>query len=177
MTEDQAVREWAPYARRVAREFFLPGADHDDVEQEALIGLLDGLRDYRPELGRLQTFLHTCIRRQLITALKTARRLKHSPLTDSTRDVLTTDDDGQRALLPIVDTLEDPRADPVDILIGRDELAEFMARMETLSPLERRAVIGLANGLTYAEIDGGPAGVKPKWVDNALTRARRKLAA
>ena len=43
-------------ARGIARDFFLPGADRDDVRQEADIALWEAATHYRQELGPFPTF-------------------------------------------------------------------------------------------------------------------------
>jgi RNA polymerase sporulation-specific sigma factor len=35
----------------IARRFFLPGGDVDDLLQEATIGLIKAIRDFQPDLG------------------------------------------------------------------------------------------------------------------------------
>src|SRR3546814_11404580 len=69
------------FARAKARSYFLVGADSDDVEQEALIGLYKAARDFRPQhQSSFRAFAELCITRQIITAIKTATRQKHQAL-------------------------------------------------------------------------------------------------
>ena len=69
------------FARAKARSYFLVGADRDDVEQEAMIGLYKAARDFRPEHeAAFRAFAELCITRQIITAIKTATRQKHQAL-------------------------------------------------------------------------------------------------
>lgn len=178
--EDAVVREWWAFAHRIAQEFFLPGGDQNDVNQEALIGLLIGIRSYQPERGiPRKNWYGITTRRYLLTALKAAQRGKHGPLTDSVRGFVADDGD----VLSIVDAIEGG-SDPYDVLVSRGELAGLIERAKTLSPIERRAVMGIASGHTYAEIaaDANPsmldlAEFGVKWIDYAAQRARRKLAA
>src|SRR3546814_12317830 len=66
------------FARAKARSYFLVGADSDDVEQEALIGLYKAARDFRPQhQSSFRAFAELCITRQIITAIKTATRQPH----------------------------------------------------------------------------------------------------
>ena len=75
------ITRYRRFARAKARSYFLVGADHDDVEQEALIGLYKAARDFRPEhQSSFRAFAELCITRQIITAIKTATRQKHQPL-------------------------------------------------------------------------------------------------
>lgn len=70
----------------VARRYFVPGGDHDDVRQQAMIGFWKAVRDYTGGAGAsFPSFARTCMQRQVITAVKAANRMKHSPLNESDR--------------------------------------------------------------------------------------------
>ena len=180
------LETFRPLAYAIARDYFLPGADVDDVRQEAMIGVWKALRDHDPERGSLRAFVALCVRRQLITAVKLATAGKHRPLSRAVyadAPVAGEEDD-----LTLLDLLVAPGADPARIVEDREQLRELLDVVaHDLSPLERRALIGLANGLSYEELredaselrsrSGGPStSVAPKSIDNALQRARRKLA-
>lgn len=172
----------APLARAIASEFYLPGADRDDVVQEAMIALWIAAREYRPERGMsFRSFAAFVIRRRLVTALMTANAHKHRHLSEALSAI---ERDGE-----IVDLLEfvaDEAADPARIVEDREEALRLLRIVrDELSPTERHAVIAVANGLSYLEIgeaDGASATFRSdgrrryKRVENALQRARRKLA-
>jgi len=70
----------------VARRYFVPGGDQEDVRQQAMIGFWKAVRDYAGGAGAsFPSFARTCMQRQVITAVKAANRMKHSPLNDSDR--------------------------------------------------------------------------------------------
>jgi RNA polymerase sporulation-specific sigma factor len=70
----------------VARRYFVPGGDHEDVRQQAMIGFWKAVRDYSDAAGAsFPSFARTCMQRQVITAVKAANRMKHSPLNESDR--------------------------------------------------------------------------------------------
>jgi RNA polymerase sporulation-specific sigma factor len=161
-TEAQTVREWLPFAYSIAvREFYLPGGDRDDVRQEAALGLLSAVRSYKPETGTpFSAFVCLVVRRRLSSALRLAHGQKHTALN------------GACELLDEHDAVggEDPA-------ILAEQRADIRRLAECdLSPLERRAVTLIAAGATYREVRELTGG-SLKSVDNALTRARRKLAA
>jgi RNA polymerase sporulation-specific sigma factor len=60
----------------------LPGRRRrEDLHQEGLIGLYKAVRDYRVDKDTsFRSFAELCITRQIITAIKGARRFKHAPL-------------------------------------------------------------------------------------------------
>jgi len=70
----------------VARRYFVPGGDHEDVRQQAMIGFWKAVRDYSDAAAAsFPSFARTCMQRQVITAVKAANRMKHSPLNESDR--------------------------------------------------------------------------------------------
>lgn len=165
--EDQLVRQWAHYAYTIASDFYLPGSDIEDVKQEALVGLLRGLRGHDPARGPLKTFLAMSIRRQLITAVKRERRQKHLALNESARRGLDTDGE----TVEIVDLLEAADSDPHERLILRLRLAAIVCGIGRLSDLERRWLFASINEDGWSHRDG----CVNKTADNAVQRARRKL--
>jgi len=142
-------------ASAIAATYFIPGADRQDVEQEALIALWEACRSYDPDRGPFQPYAATVIRRRLVDAVKSATRHKALVLTTSARD----------RDLPHLHQVTD-RCET------NEEIRQVLEAITRLTAWERHCVIGTASGLTYAEI-GGPA----KRVDNTLHRARRKLRA
>jgi RNA polymerase sporulation-specific sigma factor len=165
------VARYLPVARRAGRRWFLAGGDRDDVEQEALIGLCEAVRDYDPEQGTsFRTFAELCVARQVLTAVRGATRHKHLPLNRSV------------PLTPVPDDVVDLRpalavADPADAVVAQvgidDALAQLSAR---LSPLEREVLALCLERRSYGEI-GRRLGRPPKTVDNAVQRIKRKAEA
>ncbi|MBR1607140.1 MAG: RNA polymerase sporulation sigma factor SigH, partial [Clostridia bacterium] len=69
------------FVRGRARSYFLVGADHEDIVQEGMIGLYKSIRDFKPDKqSSFRAFAELCVKRQIITAIKTATRQKHVPL-------------------------------------------------------------------------------------------------
>ena len=78
---DSIVRRYYGFVRLKASSYFLAGGDADDLIQEGLVGLYKAVRDYRTDReSSFRNFAELCITRQIITAVKTATRNKHSPL-------------------------------------------------------------------------------------------------
>src|SRR5438046_2260307 len=78
---DQIVRRYYSFVRLKASSYFLAGGDSDDLIQEGLVGLYKAVRDYRTDReSSFRNFAELCITRQIITAVKTATRNKHTPL-------------------------------------------------------------------------------------------------
>lgn len=166
------VERYRPLALSIARDYYLPGSDPDDVRQEAMIALAIADRNFTPERGEFVSFAYVCIRRRLDTALKKATRKKHRVLTEA---VPLEFNDASWAL------------DPAAIIESREEALELLRRVrEDLTPLQRKCLIASANGLSHEEIAQEVGGSQtfcrhgrkryPR-VYNALYAARRTLAA
>ena len=79
--QEVLIKRYKNFVRSKARSYFLIGADREDIVQEGMIGLFKAMRDYQPEkVSSFKSFAELCIKRQIITAIKTATRQKHIPL-------------------------------------------------------------------------------------------------
>src|SRR5436190_18954879 len=78
---DELIRRYHGFVRLKASSYFLAGGDGDDLIQEGLVGLYKAIRDFRTDReSSFRNFAELCITRQIITAVKTATRNKHTPL-------------------------------------------------------------------------------------------------
>lgn len=174
---EQLIDRYRRFARAKARGYFLIGGDRDDVEQEALIGLYKAVRDFqRSHKVSFRAFADLCIRRQIITAIKSATRQKHQPLNTYLSISGTRGDDDASSENPPVETIvigaED---DPCDAVVAEERLAGLHRSMaELLSPFEVDVLHLYVEGSSYQEI-GEHLGRHAKSVDNALQRIKRKL--
>ena len=175
------IARYRRYARSKARTYFLVGADRDDVEQEALIGLYKAARDFRPEHeSSFRAFAELCITRQIITAIKTANRQKHQALNQyvsisgAPADDRSGDDRGERAVEERVH-LHRPAADPADRIVAAERFGAMRQRLaEVLSGLEIEVLSLYVEGRSYQEI-GDHLDRHVKSIDNAVQRIKRKL--
>jgi RNA polymerase sporulation-specific sigma factor len=167
------------FVRLKASSYFLAGGDSEDLIQEGLIGLYKAIRDYRSDReSSFRNFAELCITRQIITAVKTATRNKHSPLNHyvsfSAPAGAVADDEA-----PTLDELlpGSPVHDPAKRVVSSEELRSLVGCLSTsLSQLES-SVLGLyLDGRSYEQI-GERLGCDTKTVDNALQRVKRKVGA
>ncbi len=173
----QLLDAYRPLARARARSYFLAGADREDVVQEAMIGLLSAVRGFDPSReASFATFAELCITRQILTAVKTAARQKHGPLNDYV-PLSPADPAPGRGDRGLVRALRrTPAQDPAELVLNRERLAALQSHVDVaLSDLELDVLRLHVEGRSHAEIADG-LGRDPKAVDNALQRARRKLA-
>jgi DNA-directed RNA polymerase specialized sigma24 family protein len=106
-------------------------------------------------------------------AVNAARARKHHPLNGA-RPLHPLDADGP-SLQETVEATGRPDEDPVAETLGRDRLSRILARVPSLTDLERGALVLSAGHRTRRET-AALLGVGERAVNNALQRARKKLA-
>ena len=162
------------FVRSKARSYFLIGADHEDIVQEGMIGLYKAIRDFKSQkLTSFRAFAELCVKRQIITAIKTATRQKHLPLNSyvSLNKPLY-DEESDRTLL---DVIEGRVTNPEDLYISQEDLNSIQNQIgELLSDLEQQVLASFLDGKSYQEI-AAALGRHVKSIDNALQRVKRKL--
>ena len=175
---DRLVRRYHGFVRLKASSYFLAGGDSDDLIQEGLVGLYKAIRDYRTDReSSFRNFAELCITRQIITAVKTATRNKHTPLNQYVSFSSTPSASGED--VPTLDqTIAGPSVnDPVNRVISSEELRSLVGCLSTaLSELESRVLSLYLDGRSYEQV-GERLGCDTKTVDNALQRVKRKVGA
>ena len=176
---DRIVRRYYGFVRLKASSYFLAGGDSEDLIQEGLVGLYKAVRDYRSDReSSFRNFAELCITRQIITAVKTATRNKHSPLNQYVS--FSSSPSGMSGEgEPTLDEMlpGSPVHDPVNQVISSEELRALVACISTaLSELESRVLALYLDGHSYEEV-GRRIGCDCKTVDNALQRVKRKVGA
>jgi RNA polymerase sporulation-specific sigma factor len=173
---DRIVRRYYGFVRLKASSYFLAGGDSDDLIQEGLVGLYKAVRDFRTDReSSFRNFAELCITRQIITAVKTATRNKHTPLNQYVSFSSTPAASGEDA--PTLDEiLPGPSVhDPVNQVISSEELRSLVGCLSTaLSELESRVLALYLDGYSYEQV-GEKLGCDTKTVDNALQRVKRKV--
>ncbi|MDX1620433.1 MAG: RNA polymerase sporulation sigma factor SigH [Nitriliruptorales bacterium] len=170
----ELLHRYRRFARAKARSYFLIGGDREDIVQEGMIGLYKAVRDYAAEHGAsFRSFAELCITRQILTAIKTATRQKHSPLNTYVSFDRPHHGDPNRT---VGDTIADPvEPDPLRRIVDSDSLAQLEAVCdEVLSELESDVLRLYVEGRSYQEI-ADQLGRHVKSIDNALQRIKRKL--
>ena len=172
--EEQLVKRYNRLVRRCARPLFLSGGDSEDLIQEGMMGLLSAIRDYDPKLNAsFKTFAELCIKRRLISAVKSASSLKHIPLNDgvSLDEVLSKDSHAQLAGTQFLNTRV-----PEEQVLARESRSEIVSAFsQCLSKLENQILSLYLEGWSYQEM-AEHTGKSVKSIDNAVQRIRRKLA-
>lgn len=168
------MEQYKNLVRIKARGYFLIGADHEDLMQEGMIGLYKAVRDFRKDRQvTFRAFADLCIKRQIITAIKTATRQKHIPLNSYiSLNKPIYEEGNDRTLL---DVIEGQRSNPEELYINQEEMASIQAMIDdALSNFERQVLASFLDGKSYQEI-ALMLGRHTKAVDNALQRIKKKL--
>ena len=186
--DDEAFEEIAKalhtYLQHLSiKKFRIAGTDSSDVYQEGLFALsTKAIPDYKEEKGAFLSFAKLCIRRHIITFLKSSHNNKNKALNKSVSlDAASSDDDedtrGSVSWHP--DTGEESVSDSFS-------RAEFFARQKAslegkLTPLEKCVLECYLQNMSYLDIvkamnkqRRGKNRVKPKVIDNALCRIKKK---
>src|SRR4051812_7465190 len=171
-------RRYPGFVRLKASSYFLAGGDSEDLIQEGLIGLYKAVRDFSPALSSFRSFAELCVTRQIITAIKTATRFKHSPLNTYVSFSHTPAGQDGEGECTLGDALPGPAVhEPPLVVISTEELQSLVFSLGTgLSPLESDALRLYLEGSSYEDM-AEELGCDTKTIDNALQRVKRKILA
>lgn len=172
---DFLINKYRSFVQGKARTYFLIGADREDIFQEGMIGLYKAIRDYDKEkLSSFKAFAELCITRQIITAIKTATRQKHTPLNSYiSLDKPIFDEESDRTLIDVI--AGSKSVDPEELLVNQEKLVNMERKLsELLSGFEKEVLHLYLDGCSYQEISAR-VNRHVKSVDNALQRVKKKL--
>ena len=173
VAEEVLVERYMRLVRSCARPLFLAGGDSEDLIQEGMFGVLSAIRQFDSKGGAsFRTFAEHCVRMRLLSAVKSASRLKHLPLNDGlSLEQLSEDSDAHISAMS-----EILRQNPEDLILARERTEELYAELsKCLSKLEKQVLDLYLDGLSYREI-AQYLKRDEKAIDNAVQRIRRKLA-
>jgi RNA polymerase sporulation-specific sigma factor len=174
---DALIRRYSGFVRMKASSYFLAGGDAEDLIQEGLIGLYKAVRDFRADKETsFRSFAELCVTRQIITAIKTATRFKHSPLNTYVSFSQTPAGQDADSDCTLGDALPGSLVDePSVCVISTEELQSLVFALGSgLSKLESDALRLYLEGSSYEEM-AVELGCDTKTIDNALQRVKRKI--
>ena len=184
LAEETLIRKYSGIVYKKARVYFMAGADAEDVVQEGMIGLLKAVRSYDADKNAtFGTYAERCVTNQIISAIRSADRIKHKPLNTSvslnrpvTQDAAQGAAEGSEVTLG--DTLcTDPADSPDEMLIIKDVAYYILNNGDNIfSDLEMQVLSEYIKGFTSGQI-AERLGKSSKSVDNALQRTRKKVIA
>jgi RNA polymerase sigma factor (sigma-70 family) len=196
---EELLRCYEPLIGAIVASLRLPcGCEHADVAQEARLGLLRAIRAWQPARGPFRAFAALCARNQALKALDAAGARKHQLLSRAR----SLEDHEPRLKAPLK-LLEAPlaaadvhepgesqfnvplgeqlasastAADPLRIVIAREQLDAVMAARQTMTACERQVLAGMLNDKSQRQL-AAELGWSRKTVMLAQRSARGKLAA
>ncbi|HML37618.1 MAG TPA: RNA polymerase sporulation sigma factor SigH [Bacillota bacterium] len=173
--EEFLIRKYKDVVRSKAHLYFMVGADSEDIVQEGMIGIFKAIRGYdQAKQASFHTFAEICINRQIITAVKRATRLKHSPLNTSVSLSRPLSDSEPDTTLE--ETLSsDSNYDPEALFLLKEDMDYIGGNgADIFSDLELNVWNEYLKGKSYLQI-AESTGRSPKAIDNAIQRMKRKL--
>lgn len=172
---EHLLAKYKNLVRARAKDYFLAGADRDDLVQEGMIGLFKAIRDFDiTKQASFRGFAEICVKRQIITAVKTAARQKHMPLNSYiSLNQPVYEDETERTLVDMLAQRES--VDPEEMFLRREKAEAMETEIaQKLSGLEQSVLSLYLGGMNYQEI-AVELGRPPKSIDNALQRIKHKL--
>ena len=160
----------------ISREYFLIGAEFDDLIQEGMIGLYKAISVYEESKNHsFSAFASLCIHRQLQNAVKNANRKKNTPLNSylpiKYYDGSTSSDEDNVLKLVIVDDNSNIEQNYID-----KELNTIMiSKVKDMLCEEQFEILKqFLNGDSYTAI-AEKNRISNKQVDNMLQAIKKKL--
>ena len=162
-----------------ASNYFINGAEKEDIIQEGMIGLFKSIKSFnKSKATSFKSFANLCIERQIITAIKGSNRQKHIPLNSyvSLNNTSYENEDGEpeSQLIDILNT--HTIEDPLDTITKNEYYQDVeMAIDKSLSPFEKQVLNKYVQGESYIQI-AESLNSPVKSIDNAIQRIRKKTA-
>lgn len=155
------------------KKYFFYGGDKDDVLQEAMIGLLKAINGYEADRqASFKTFAILCIKRQLITAIKSSNSGKYKILNMA---VNNNENSYDYNAAPAYSSKSFNFYNPEEIYLSKEKFRALKKYLKTnLSKMENEIFDYMLIEMTYMEI-ADKTGRDPKSVDNAIQRIKKKL--
>ncbi|MEA4882122.1 MAG: sigma-70 family RNA polymerase sigma factor [Clostridia bacterium] len=170
----ELVKRYTPMARSLARASWRPTHDYDDALQEGMIGLIRAVMQFDPTCAgiRFSSFAYLCIYRQIANWAARAWKMP----TYALRSVAPNRAEAstELGLLP-PDVKSSRPLSPEDAAVEGESAARVAEVLRGhLSTLELSVILMVLAGYSAGEMPGR-LGVTYKSVDNARSRALRKL--
>ncbi len=161
---------------KLAKNYYIVGSDDQDVIQECRIGIWKAIKDFDENGGmNFKNFsLNLCCKRHLITAISHANTQKFRLQNEAVSLSAPVSHDGDDGVQTYADYIVDPDSDLTENYISQEEFSSNLELVSNkLTKLEYSIFGQYAFSSSYKDI-AKALGVKPKTVDNALMRIRKK---
>lgn len=155
---DQLLTRYGDFVRGLARRYFLPGGETEDLFQEGLMGLWQAIATYEVGKSSFKTFAYLCVSNRIKDAVKKATAKKKDPLNSAVS----------------ISDIEYPVESPEGEVLWQIERSDFLRAInKVLSDYEFRVLTLYLDGLAISEICES-TGKSGKSIDNTLQRIKKK---
>ena len=172
---DFLMDKYKPFVFARAKSYYMVGGEKQDIVQEGLIGLFKAVKNFNGDKQTsFKAFADLCIRRQIVSAIKTSTRQKHIPLNNCiSLNSTYEDENGDKSLTDILENEIAP--DPSDTIVNKETFLNIKSKIiSILSDFEQQVLDYHLCGYTYTQI-AASLKVEPKSVDNAIQRIKKKM--
>lgn len=168
---DLIIKEYKNLIFLNVKNYFLVGADEDDLLQEGAIGLLKAIHAYTKGKASFKTFATLCIRRQILTAVRSSNAQKNSALNAASGNNLENENGSE--IYP-KELYSNKKYNPEEIFLSKEKISDFHKFVESnFSAFEKKVFEYMVKGYSYKEI-AEKLDKSPKTIDNSFQRIKRK---
>lgn len=160
------LKKYEKYIYMNTKDYFLADGEREDLVQEGIIGLLKGIKSYDSEReASFKTFVIMCMRRQIITAIKSSNSKKNRFISLS----------GSETDESLMEEYVEKSPNAEEVFLYKELMEEFKEyTKEHFSDLEKEVLEKLFQGYNYSEIAEN-LGKSAKVIDNAYQRIKNKV--
>ena len=171
---EHILKFFKPKVTAICREYFLLGADFDDLIQEGMIGLYKAIVGFNENKNdNFSSFASLCIHHQIQNAVKIASSKKNQPLNDyisiSIQGSFSENDDEPKLILQANDKCAEQLS-----LDRESENSLYKKLQQVLTSQQYGILLMYLNGYSYSEI-ALKHSITTKKVDNNIQAIKRKL--
>lgn len=173
---DKILEILDPEIKKISKKYYINGSDEQDVTQECRLGIWKAVKDFDENMGMsFKNFsIGLCVKRHLITAMSHANTQKfrlHNEAVSLSAPVSQSEEDG---IQTYADYIPDPNSDILEHYLIQEEFdTNFTYLKDKLTKLEMSIFHEYTVNPSYKDIADNLE-CKPKTVDNALMRIRKK---
>ncbi len=172
---NKLVESYASIIRGICRRFYLVGGTSDDLYQEGMIGLLEAFRKFDNSKGTIgdetfKKFATTCIKRQILDAIKHANTKKNMPLNNYVPIVRKNDEEDEFEISEL-----GIASNPEEEFLSKEKQEERLdAILEQLSDYEQKVLLLYLDGLNIKDI-AKKLSKTPRSITNTIQRIKLKV--
>jgi RNA polymerase sporulation-specific sigma factor len=170
---EEILNRYKTLVNSICRQYFLLGAEQEDLVQEGMIGLYEATTSYKQSSdATFKTFATICIKRQVFSAVRKSLSQKNLPLNSylSINNQGSVKDDNDEDSFTLITP-----ASPEILTIKKDNDKELWKEIRSILSKDENIILSLyLEGFNYNEI-AQKSNKSSKEVDNILTRIKKKI--